>query len=227
MRTRDLTSLRGEGQTTMAAAVTRLRPLLLLLMIAALPLGCSDTPFDVADPDAKDDVLVTPQWMQRNADQSELALQLNTVRNATQKYRDVAEAREDGYDEEISPYIPGMGFHFENHDLVAEDENTAADITKPAILVYFPTGDYNPDPFEAHDPNRDDDLRLGAVEYAHHGTPGTAANYFADEDAGRELRASEEEGWQPIPGTDLTALHAWVHRGNPAGVFHPTNPTLE
>jgi len=157
----------------------------------------------------------------------QLSEQLNSVRSATRQYRDVQQARDDGFDDHISVYVPGMGFHFENHSLIAENEDASHDITKPATLVYQTTGDYNPGPFTQHDSSRDDDLLLGAAEFIHEGTPGADADYFNDEDATRNVKTSEENGWSVIPGTDHTGLHAWVHRGNPDGVFAPFNPTVD
>lgn len=157
-----------------------------------------------------------------------LSHQLNSVRSATKKYRtDVQQARDDGYDDHISPYVPGMGFHFENESLFAEDENEGVSLTEPAVLVYQTTGNYDPAPMEPHDPARDDDLRLGAAEFIHEGTPGADGDYFDDENAQRNLKVSEAEGWTQVPGTDHTGLHTWVHRGNPDGVFAPFNPTVD
>ena len=155
-----------------------------------------------------------------------LTAELNAVRAATRTYRDVQLAREDGYAGLISPYVPGMGFHFINPALIAPDEDAEVDITKPPMLVYYTTGNYRPEPGDEHDPAHDGDLRLGAVEFAHMGTLNAPANYFSDEESRRSLAVSEEEGWHPSPDSPFTALHVWVHRGNPAGVFHPTNPTL-
>lgn len=154
-----------------------------------------------------------------------LSKELNTVRAATRKYKDIAVAQSEGY-AIGSPYVPGMGFHFVNGSRVAPDETAEGDLTQPAILVYVPTGNYRPGPGELHDSDRDGDLRLAAVEFAHAGTDNASADYFSDEEASRTLKISEEEGWEPIPESPFTALHAWVHRGSPAGVFHPTNPTV-
>lgn len=165
-----------------------------------------------------------------SARSDELARELNTVRAATRKYRDVEAAREDGYGTQVSPYTPNMGFHFVNPAFVAPNEEGPFDLEAPPILVYFTTGDYDVSPGDSHDPDRDDDLRLGGVEFAHvgdGGSPGTPANIFSDEDASRNLKVSEEDGWEWIPGPGITALHVWVHRGNPSGVFHPTNPTID
>ena len=172
-----------------------------------------------------------------SARSNELSQELNSLRKATQKYKDVGEAREDGY-VVVSEYVSEMGFHFIHPGRLAltsapDSDRTApgtVEIKEPPILVYFTTGNYDPDSGDEHDSDRDDDLRLGGVEYAHledDGTPGTPSDYFSDEEASRNLKVSEEDGWEWVPGPDITALHVWVHRGNPAGVFHPTNPTID
>lgn len=152
-----------------------------------------------------------------------LAKQLARVRAGTRTYRDVGRARDDGYDH-VSPFVPGMGFHFERGD---PPRGTTLD--DPPILVYFPDGSYDPDPFDPYDPERDDDLVLGAVEYAVDSagpTADPAPDIFADEGSDRTLEVTEDEGWHWTPPLGGHALHAWVHRGNPAGVFHPENPTI-
>lgn len=161
-----------------------------------------------------------------SAQSDEFTHELNEVRAATQKYQDVAKAREDGYATLVSPYVPNMGFHFVNPALVAADASTQVNLSEPPILVYYTTGNYNPGPGDIHDSAHDDDLRLGAVEFAHVET-GASGNIFSDESASRALEVSEEDGWGPIPDSPLWALHVWVHRGNPAGVFHPSNPTVD
>lgn len=157
-----------------------------------------------------------------------LTHQLNTVRAATRQYkRDVEQARADGYDDHVSPYVPEMGFHFENESLFAADEDEPHDIAQPAVLVYHTTGNYDPAPEQRHDPARDDDLVLGAAEFIHEGTPNADADYFDDENAQRNVKTSEADGWVAIPGTDHTGLHTWLHRANPRGVFAPFNPTVD
>lgn len=158
------------------------------------------------------------------ADKAGLTQQLNAVRQATKKYRDLETARNDGY-ADISGYVPGMGFHF------ADDGPFGTELRNPPVIVYFTNENYNPAPGDPHDPAHDDDLILGAVEFL---VPGDQTekkpDIFADEDSPRNLKVSEEHGWHydnPPGLPDFTALHAWVHRGNPAGVFHPTNPTID
>lgn len=150
-----------------------------------------------------------------------LSEQLNTVRAATRKYRDIVTARCDGYGA-VSPYVPGMGFHF------ADGPAFGTDLEDPGVLVYYTNGSYNPDPGEDHDPAHDDDLILGAAEWL---VPGdreeNPPNIFDDEESDRRLQVTEEEGWHYEGREGFTGLHAWVHRGNPAGVFHHTNPEID
>lgn len=163
-----------------------------------------------------------------SAGSHQLATERNTARAVTRGYRDPSgtlhQARDDGYTH-VSPYVPGMGFHFERGD-----PSRGTDIDDPPILVYFPNERYEPDPFDPHDPGRDEDLVLGAVEYAVDSagpSDDPTPDIFAAEESNRNLKLSEDEGWHWTPPLNGHALHAWVQPGNPAGVFHPENPTIE
>ena len=156
-----------------------------------------------------------------SAQSKELSQQLNAVRAATRKYKDIEVARDDGYSA-VSPYVPGMGFHF------AHGPPFGTDLEDPGVLVYFTNGNYNPDPGEAHDPDHDDELILGATEWLVLGDQeDNPPDIFNDEDSQRDLKVTEEEGWHFEEAEGFTGLHAWVHRDNPAGVFHHTNPTID
>lgn len=151
-----------------------------------------------------------------------LARELNAVRDRTRAYRNLETARASGF-APVSPYVPGMGFHFADRL-----PPFGADRLDPPVLVYFTTGDYDPAPGEFHDPARDDDLVLGAVEYL---VPGDQTadppDVFSDGPVSRHLAVTEREGWHFEADEGFSGLHAWVHRGNPAGVFHSTNPTID
>lgn len=194
------------------------------LSFGLLITGCDS---GLTGPEEQPEALTPKTSQQGPADEAKLSQQLNAVREATKKYRDVQAARDDGYTH-VSPFVPGMGFHFER--IEEGDHARGKKLDDPPILVYFPNGSYNPAPFEPYDEDRDDDLILGAVEYAVDSEGEEASvdpNIFADEESNRNLKVSEEHGWHWTPPLAGHALHAWVHRGNPAGVFHPTNPTIE
>lgn len=156
-----------------------------------------------------------------SADEATLSQQLNLIREVTGKYRDVETARADGY-VPVSPYVPGMGFHFAN-----TVPPFGTDLDNPPVLVYYTDGSYNPAPGESLDESRESSLILGAVEYI---VPGdqtdSPPNIFADEESHRRLKVTEEHGWHFESAEGFTGLHAWIHRGNPAGVFHHTNPNI-
>ena len=158
------------------------------------------------------------------AETASLSHQLNTVRSLTRKYRDIETARDHGYFA-LSPYVPGMGFHFAN-----SVPPFGTDLENPGVLVYYTNGSYNPTPGDPHDDGHDDDLILGGVEWL---VPGNQEadppNIFDDELSSRTLLTTEEEGWHHEEEGELsfTGLHAWVHRNNPEGVFHHTNPTVD
>lgn len=155
-----------------------------------------------------------------SAGDDRLSEQLNSVRNVTREYRDIETARADGYDA-VSPYVPGMGFHFAN------GPPFGTDLEDPGVLVYFTNGSYNPAPGDEHDPAHDDDLVLGAAEWLVLGDQeANPPDIFADETSHCDLQVTEADGWHFEHEEGFTGLHAWVHRGNPAGVFHPTNPTI-
>lgn len=123
--------------------------------------------------------------------------ELNEVREATAKYHDPEKAKRDGYHRE-DHCVPGMGFHYVNFAHV--DGNV--DHTEPEVLVYEKRGD------EDH---------LVAVEYV-------AIAEDAPSVLGHEM--------EPFPLIDppdplsAWALHAWVWKPNPEGLFHHTNPRV-
>lgn len=193
-----------------------------LVLALALLGGCQDA---VTGPgmDGNPDLSMHPASHEHASPAPEATLphQLQAVREAAVQYRDIAKAEEDGY-VAISPFVPGMGFHFLNRL-----PPFGTDREDPPVLVYFPNGSYDPAPGEPLDPARMDDLVLGAVEYLVSGDQtADAPNIFADETSPRALLTTEEEGWHFEGAENFTGLHAWVHRGNPSGVFHTTNPTI-
>ncbi len=194
--------------------------LLLLLSLGA----CQDAVM-APGPEASPDLAVQASSHGEASPASEATLshQLQAVRQATLPYRDISKADEDGY-APISPYVPGMGFHFSDRT-----PPFGTDVDDPPVLVYFPNGSYDPAPGEPLDPARKDDLVLGAVEYLVPGdqTGDDAPNIFADESGPQTLPTTEREGWHFERALGFSGLHAWVHRGNPDGVFHTTNRTIE
>lgn len=81
-----------------------------------------------------------------------LQTQLDAVRSATEKYSDPRTAGQDGY-RLGGPYVPGMGWHFTNPDLLQQSAQNGPSLETPPILTYLDNQDT-------------EGLQLAAVEYA-------------------------------------------------------------
>jgi hypothetical protein len=137
--------------------------------------------------------------------------QLQIVRQATKRFRDVREARRAGYvsaGECVSSPEGAMGVHY-THPGLAEDDRL--NIRRPEILVYEPRGERR---------------RLVAVEYYR---PDADGRLDTDDDQpylfGRGFDGPME-GHEPGMPVHYD-LHAWVWKRNPAGTFSMWNPRVE
>lgn len=142
----------------------------------------------------------------------DVAKELAKVRHATAKYHKVSRAVADGYLPteacvEVSG-IGGMGFHYVNPTLIGDPEINPL---KPEVLLYAPKNNGK--------------VKLVAVEYLSIdadqdlSTDGDRPNLFGVPFNGPML--GHEPG-MPIHYD----LHAWIFKGNPAGVFADFNPKV-
>jgi hypothetical protein len=123
-------------------------------------------------------------------------LELQQARAATARYRNIENAKKDGY-VDIGVVMLNMGHHFMKPVLV----DGTFDIKNPEILVY--------------NKNMDGSYTLVAVEYA---VPLAFPR--------PEGFSGAHDIWDENIGFGLWLLHAWVWEYNPAGVFNPTNPNV-
>lgn len=137
--------------------------------------------------------------------------QLAALRKSLAVYHDVSAAEADGF-------VPvsgceasdegAMGVHYLHPDRAAQ----APDATKPAILLYAPTGD--------------GEMRLVGAEWFQ-----ADADQDVHTDADRPtLFGQPFDG--PMPGHNPMMpvhydLHVWLFDSNPAGVFAPWNPSVD
>ena len=147
---------------------------------------------------------------------SSVPQQLREVERATSQFRDVANAEAAGYAELLDaqqiacidlPGVGGMGIHYVNGALVSD---TVLDPRTPEAMVYAPA--------------RGDRLKLVAVEYIVFAGPWDAEHADPPSLFGVEFDltpAGNRFGLDPF-----YALHAWIYRPNPAGVFTPWNPRV-
>ena len=130
---------------------------------------------------------------------------VETLRAATSKYRDLAAADADGYPTKMPKCIAdstmgGMGHHMV--DRAAFDDKL--DIAHPEMLIYAPAGTGK--------------VELVAVEYA---VPYRAVGPTAKPPRlfGQELKRYDEYNYWSI--------HVWAWRKNAAGLFADWNPAIK
>jgi len=143
---------------------------------------------------------------------TQAATLLREVREATEKYKDVAVAQAAGYVLTFGcvtgPDAGAMGLHFVNFPLVAKGE---LDASNPQIIIYEPT--------------RDGRMRLTGADFlvladqwdkAHPGTPpelnGQLFHYF---------ESPNRFGLPPF-----YTLHVWAWKDNPNGAFVNWHPNV-
>ena len=126
---------------------------------------------------------------------------LNSVRNDTAKYHDTLKAEHDGYHPLLAcfdlPGVGGMGQHYVNLKLL----DGSVDPSQPEALVYEIDGNQ---------------LKLVAVEYI----------IPIDMWTSSEAPTLYGKTFTRIDSLGLWALHAWIWKPNPAGIFANYNPSV-
>lgn len=112
---------------------------------------------------------------------------------ATWQYNSLDAAIADGFVDTGLPCFDGQGYHY-----IRPDRLNTYDVTKPAILVYSPSG------------------RLVALEWA---TPVDAVGGVRPVLFGETFHG-------PVLDPPLFVLHVWNWFYNPSGIFSDTNPRI-
>lgn len=162
--------------------------------------------------------------------------ELEAIRAATEKYRDVNVAMAEGYIlpmdmcvtaamEGAPAQLGGMGLHYVRPDLLGitaaeprvDGVGTHTDFSQPGVLVY--------------QPQPDGSLELVAIENlvwakAWREAGNTTAPsfhgfeyYYMHDNPATEV--DEAHGFEPH-----YELHFWLYKDNPSGMFQPFNPTV-
>ncbi|TVS13209.1 MAG: hypothetical protein EA419_02750 [Wenzhouxiangella sp.] len=132
-----------------------------------------------------------------------LASQLNQVRRATSAFFSFDVAVAAGWDAFISPCVEspmgGMGYHLANIEQLG---NGIVSLLRPEVLLYAPT--------------EDGSMEFLGVEYI------VPAPLWASSEPPEIMGQS----FHFNPGQNIWALHVWIGKPNPAGVFADWNPEV-
>jgi hypothetical protein len=139
------------------------------------------------------------------------------VKNATNRYHDVAVAEDAGYAELkdlagiacIESAAGGMGIHYANVGLVLDGQ---IDPLQPEAVVYEPR-------------DQGKALKLVAVEYVVLAEAWDAGHLEPPSLFGREFDFTPAGNRYGLP--DFYSLHAWIGKPNPAGYLEPYNPRID
>lgn len=175
-------------------------------LIVFLFMGCDTSITSTDNSDEAPAVESTPSAT-APVDDAALEQTLADVRSATAEFQDVSTAEDAGY-VQISPFVPGMGYHYVNLGLLDGTVNP----TEPEALVYV------------DNPAHDDKRRLAAVEYIvpYEVIPSDASASELDD----MFPGVEGDKWHKEDDIDSWTLHAWIWYPNPEGLFHSTNPRV-
>jgi hypothetical protein len=159
-----------------------------------------------------------------SASSSELAAQIARARFALAPFAtSLSRAKRAGWNMQITPMMPGMGFHYMNPKI------KDFDVRRPPILVYVKRG--NATQLVAGEwvfPQRPAKPPLPGARYGSF----AAACHYAD---GTFTPHTDEATCAPTsPGgarftfwhRNLVTMHVWMWYPNPAGVFNSTNPLI-
>ena len=136
---------------------------------------------------------------------------VETVRQATEAYRDTAAATAAGYASlgtcVSSPQHGAMGVHFGNAALIGDG---ALDASRPELLVY--------------EPRAGGGLQLVAVEYLVIASQWHATNAAPPMLMGQHFHFVGSPNRYGLPA--FYELHVWAWKHNPHGTFADFNPTV-
>lgn len=164
------------------------------------------------------------------------AAEMEALRKATQRFKDIEVALAEGYvlpmemcvtaeDEGAPRQLGAMGLHFIRPDLLGitgedprvDGNGTHTDFTSPSVLIY--------------EPQSDGSLELVAIENlvwqkawkeaGHESLPEFHGNQYYPMMDNPLTAADEAHGFEPH-----YELHFWLYRDNPTGAFSPFNPAV-
>lgn len=185
-------------------------PILLAIPLALLLAACETTPLEADAPlEAEMDLMADA----RAPVDGKTASQLAQVRRLTAPFHTFENGKAAGWDAPLSECVEspagGMGFHYGNMEYV--DDGGVVDALQPEVLLY--------------EPRKNGKMRLVGVEYI---VPVEVEQdeegFFPRPDHDAPVLFDREFHWNPV--LSLWALHVWIWRDNPSGMFADFNPKV-
>ncbi len=124
------------------------------------------------------------------------------LRKKMRQFHNFRVAIAQGYDTDVTGYVPQMGHHYLKGSLLDDD----FELEKPELLMYAPDGMGG--------------MKFVGVEYA---VPIADINNPPEAPEGF---TGDSDDWHINYEFNLWTLHVWVGLDNPNGIFEPLNPTL-
>lgn len=182
----------------MAGIMNHGRPAGLLVALCFTVVAACDTPAAMLSPDQA--LLSQGRSGETPANVNQ---QLAALRALTAPFHNFDKAVDAGWGARVTdcfelPGVGGMGFHFANFEYF----DGGANLLEPQVLVY--------------EPMKNGKLRLGAIEYI-------VPFDFAPADGPAPTLMGQS--YNPVPGVGW-ALHVWVWKHNPLGMFEDWNPMV-
>ena len=160
---------------------------------------------------AQDQQAYTHHGTGRSEDKGQTGAFVKAVREATERFRDVAVAQSEGYALMFGcvsgPDTGAMGLHYVNLALVGDGE---LDVARPEIVIYEPL------------PNGR--LRLTGADYLVFSSDWHARNAATPELGGQLLHLFESPNRFGLPA--FYTLHVWAWKDNPSGAFSNWHPNV-
>lgn len=127
--------------------------------------------------------------------------ELERLTKKMRRFHNFEVAIEQGFDQDLTGYVPGMGHHYANEAYM----DGVFELEKPEALLYVP--------------DENGMMQFVGVEYL------VFMDQLDDPSIPPEGFSGDADVWA-IVGPFWT-LHAWVGLENPDGVFAPTNPLVD
>lgn len=172
---------------------------ILFLMLLFIMVSCSNEEMESSDSLTISNLTSSKEALAKSSNYS--YSELERLIKKMRRFHNFEVAIEQGYDQDITGYVSGMGHHYANEAFL----DGVFELERPEVLLYVP--------------DENGVMQFVGVEYL------VFMDQLDDPSTPPEGFIGDVDQWV-IVGPFWT-LHAWVGLENPNGVFAPTNPLVD